>query len=77
MPLFYFDVRDGTGFHRDDFGSECDGFEDARQQAQSLLPDIVRHELPDGELHTVACDVRDETNRVVYRGKITFEGSRF
>ena len=77
MPLYYFDVKDGAGFHRDEFGDDFDSFDDAREHAQGLLPDIVRRELPDGELHTVSCDIRDGTGRVVYRGKITYEGERF
>lgn len=76
MPRFYFDIHDSRGFHRDEFGEDLDGFEAARAQCQSLLPDIAREELPDGELHTITCDVRDETDRVVYRGKLTYEGTR-
>ena len=76
MPRYYFDIRDAGGFHRDEVGDEFDSFDCARQQAQSLLPDIAREELPDGELHIVSCDVRDEAFRVVYRGKLTFEGTR-
>lgn len=76
MPKFFFDVRDGKGFHHDKHGGEFDSFEDAREQCQALLPDIVREELPDGELHTITCNVRDEMNRVVYRGEITYRGMR-
>ena len=67
IPRYFFDVRDSQGFHRDDAGDEFDSFDEARTQAQSLLPDIAREELPDGDLHTITCDVRDETGRVVYR----------
>ena len=73
MPRYYFDVRDEGGFHHDAVG---DTFEEARDHCQTLLPDIAREELPDGELHIITCDLRDETGRVVYRGKITFEGTR-
>ena len=76
MPRFFFDVHNAIGSHRDDFGDEFATFEEARDQAQSLLPDIAREELPDGELHVITCDVRDDTGRVVYRGKLTFEGTR-
>ncbi len=76
MPRYYFDVRDNGGLHRDDIGDEFDSFEDARTQAQSLLPDIAREELPDGDLHIITCDVRDEAGRVVYRGEITYRGTR-
>ena len=77
MPRYYFDVRDRDGFHRDEIGDEFESFDDARTQAQSLLPDIARQELPDGELHTITCDVRDDTDRIVYRGEITYHGTVF
>lgn len=77
MPRYYFDVYNAKILHRDEFGEELRDFEEAREQAQVLLPDIVRDELPDGELHEVACNVRDETDRVVYRGRLTYRGTRF
>ncbi len=76
MPRYYFDVYDAKGFHCDHIGDEMRDFEEARQQAQSLLPDLARDELPDGELHTVACEVRDGSGRIVYRGRLTYEGVR-
>ena len=76
MPLYYFDVRDGKGFHRDEFGDEFASYDEAREHAQALLPDIARSELPDGELHVILCDVRDGAGRIVYRGKLTYEGMR-
>ena len=76
MPRFFFDVRNSRGFHRDEVGDELPGFKEAREQCQGLLPDIAREELPDGELHTVTCNVRDEADRVVYRGRLTYEGTR-
>lgn len=75
MPRYYFDVRDNRGFHRDEVGDDFDSFDEARTQAQSLLPDIAREELPDGDLHTITCDVRNETGRTVYRGEITYRGT--
>ena len=76
MPRYFFDVRDSKGYHPDDYGTECADTEEARQQCQGLLPDIAREELPDGDLHIITCDVRDETDRTVYRGKLTYEGIR-
>ena len=76
MARYFFDVRDSRGFHRDEVGDEFAGFAQAREQCQALLPDIARDELPDGELHIITCDVRDEAGRVVYRGRITYEGTR-
>lgn len=77
MARYFFDVRDCKGFHRDTIGDEFDSFEEARQQAQALLPDIARAELPDGEYHLIICDVRDEDDRTVYRGEISYRGTRF
>ena len=76
MPRYFFDVRDGQGLHRDTVGDECQSFDEARAMAQTLLPDIVRSDLPDGELHAVTCDVRDEAGRTVYRGELTYRGVR-
>lgn len=80
MPRFYFDITDVHGYHRDDHGDDhgddLGSFEEARQQCQIVLPDIARSELPDGELHIIACDVRDEADRLVYRGRLTYEGTR-
>lgn len=75
MAKFYFDMRNISGFDRDEVGDDFDSFDEARTQAQSLLPDIAREELPDGDMHSVVCDVRDETGRVVYRGEITYRGT--
>ncbi len=75
MAKFYFDIRNVTDFHRDEVGDDFDSFDEARTQAQCLLPDIAREELPDGDMHTVVCDVRDETGRIVYRGEITYRGT--
>ncbi len=77
MPRYFFDIRNNSGFTRDGFGDEFDSFEDARTQAQTLLPDIAREELLDGELHQISCDVRDEGGTTVYRGELTYRGTRF
>lgn len=74
MPRYYFDVRNRDGFHKDPAGDEFDTFEKARAQAQTLLPDLARGELPDGDLQEVTCDVRDEAGRVRYRGQVTYMG---
>jgi hypothetical protein len=77
MPRFYFDVRDNGGFHRDEFGDDFVDVDEARAQCQSLLPDMARAELPDGDRHNISCEIRDETGEVVYRGELNFRGTRF
>lgn len=74
MARFFFDVQDGKGFHRDEAGDECASAQEARQQVQGILSDIARHELPDGDLHVIMCDVRDAKGHVVYRGELTYRG---
>ena len=76
MPRYYFDIRNAEGFHRDDYGTDLANLEEAITQAQTLLPDLIREELPDGDWHDVACDVRDETDRVVYQAEVTYRGRR-
>lgn len=77
MPRYFFNVRDIGGFTRDEVGEEFIDFEHARDQAQVLLLDIAREEMPDGELHQVSCEVRDEAGAMVYRGELTYRGTRF
>ena len=74
VPLYYFDVIDGSLLHRDNFGTDLADFEEA--QAQCILPDVARDELPFGEYISFVCEVRDETGRVVYRGELTYRGQR-
>ena len=77
MPLYYFDVYDGGGLHRDEVGDHFDSLEEAVAQAQSLLPVIAREELPASEWHIIKCDLRDDTGRIIYYGTLTFEEKRY
>ena len=76
MARYFFDVLDSGGLHRDDVGDEFDRFEEARVQAQCILPDIARNELPIGELYVISCDVRNEVGATIYRGELTYRGTR-
>ncbi len=76
MPLYYFDVTDDDGLHRDDLGVELDSFDDARAQAQALLPALAREQFPKGDYHIIRCDVRDASGSVVYWGSLTYRGER-
>ena len=75
MPRFYFDVKDGTGFHKDNIGDFFENLEDAVALAQCILPAMARDEMPDGDHHDFKCDVRDDTSRIVYRGNLSYRGS--
>ena len=71
MARYYFDVHDSQGFHRDEDGDEFGSLKEAQDQAQALLPDIAREELPDGELHEITCEVRNDAGRIIYRARLT------
>lgn len=75
MPRYFFDVHDHKGLHRDDDGVECDDLDDARKQAQTLVADVIREQVPDGDLHEVVCEVRDFSKQPVYRVKVTLQGA--
>lgn len=74
MSRYFFDVHDQNGVHHDEIGDCFADLEEARAMAQSILPDIARRELPEGERQVVACDVRDEAGRVVYHCELVFQG---
>lgn len=68
------DVTGAGQFTRDRYGSECAGDQDARDQAISILPDIARHELPDGDQHDFVATVRNEAGAVVYEARLALNG---
>ena len=74
MPIFYFDIQDGK-YHKDDFGDQCADLEEAVTLARTILPDLARDGMPDGDRHVFICRVRDETNRVVYHCELAYRGT--
>ena len=61
MPRYYFDVSDRKGSHRDDVGEDFVNFEEAIAQAQAILPDIAREEMPDGDQHDICLQRKDRS----------------
>lgn len=74
MARYYFDIRDGRGFHSDSSGDDFEDFASACAQCQALVAEILREDLPNGDLYVVWCDIRDEDGQVVYRGELTYRG---
>ncbi len=70
MPNYFFDVDDGDIARRDDEGSELLGLKEARAEAISLLPNIAREKLPDGDLRFFVVTVRDATGQNVFRATL-------
>lgn len=76
MPLYFFDIYNDGNLASDEFGLELDGFDEARDQAISILPDIARDELPDGEKHDFVCEVRAAEGQMIYRAMLMYRGER-
>lgn len=76
MPLFFFDLRDDGGLHRDQVGEALDTGEAVEGMVALLLADMVRHELSGSNGQHRVCEVRDEAGAVLYRGEMMFRGSR-
>ena len=77
MARFFFDLRDSRGWYQDRIGEVLDTVDDACIQAQALLSDIAGDEMPAGDDYRILCEVRDEGDRIVYRGTLTYEGVQF
>lgn len=64
MPRFYFDVYENGELTTDDEGVDLKGLREARAQAQTLLPDLARDRLPDGDRQDFTIVVRCREKRI-------------
>jgi hypothetical protein len=71
MPRFYFDIHDGDDFIPDHQGIDLEGVEDAKVEAVNTLPDMARDGLPEGDSRDFVVTVRDETDRPVWRVRLS------
>ena len=71
MPHYFFDVFDGEQFWEDDFGVDLADLYHARAQAQSLLPDLAREKMPDGDRRDVSVVVRCHEGRCRYKATLS------
>ena len=76
MPKYFVDFQDGDVLHPDEEGSDLFGFEEAREEAIALLPQVARDKLPDGEHREFIATVRDESGVALYRASLIFHGER-
>ncbi|MGL3104969.1 DUF6894 family protein [Bradyrhizobium sp. BR 1432] len=60
MKRYYFDIRDGSQFIRDDEGVELPDIESARQEATAALSEITREWASSRPQHRMAVEVRDD-----------------
>lgn len=66
MPRFFFDIDDGERRTTDSEGLELADLSAARDTAVSILPDLAREELPDGDRRVFVCQVRDDKGTVLF-----------
>jgi hypothetical protein len=71
MPRFCFDIHDGDDFIPDNEGLDLEGVEDAKAEAVNTLPDMARDGLPEGDSRDFVVIVRDETDRPVWRVRLS------
>jgi hypothetical protein len=60
VPRFYFDVREGNGFTRDDIGVEFDTLDAAKFAAATAAAEMGPDRLPKGDAREVTIEVKDE-----------------
>jgi uncharacterized membrane protein len=60
VPHFYFDVREGDSFTRNDAGLEFDSLDEAAAEAANSAAEIGRDRLPEGQAPEIMVEVRDE-----------------
>ena len=65
MPLFYFDVREGSNFVDDDEGLEFPNLDAAEQEAIHAVVSIGKDRLPRSDTRNVTVEVRDEDKKRV------------
>ena len=76
MQRFYFDFHDGDRHTQDAIGVLYADQEAAIDEALTALSQVVLFEGAPGGRHSVECDVRDATGRVVYWAELVLRGKR-
>ena len=74
MPLYYFDVSDDGQSFPDEWGIDLDTIDEARAQAQALLPHLAREGLPKDDRRELSVNVRSSEGPCRYRVTLTIQG---
>ena len=74
MPKFFLDLYDGERFTRDPYGLDLQDRQEARKEAISVLPDMAREVLPDGNRRDFTVDVRTSAGEVLYTATLSLVG---
>lgn len=73
MALYYFDVDDNGTVYPDDEGTDCDIFDQVKEEAIRALVEMIQERLPDGDRHRMMIKVRDDGGGVVLQVSLNFE----
>ncbi|KRR02058.1 DUF6894 family protein [Bradyrhizobium valentinum] len=60
MKRYYFDIRDGSQFIRDDEGAELPNIDSAREEATTALSEMAREWVRGRPQHRISVEVRDD-----------------
>ena len=76
MPIFYFDVREGTRFFSDENGVECRDMDAAERLAAESAAEIGRDVLPDPQIRSVTVELRNEHRQRVLTATVSMHIER-
>ncbi len=65
VPRYFFDFYDGGVLTADDEGQEMVDLATARREASSVLPEIARDLMADGNEHTITAVLRTEEGAIL------------
>jgi hypothetical protein len=73
MSRYYFDIREGPRFVRDDVGLEFDSLDAAERSAAETAAEIGRELLPKGEAREITVEMRNEHGQRVLTATASLE----
>jgi hypothetical protein len=72
MSRYYFDLHNGDGPLRDEFGTEINSRDGIPREVAKILLDVARDELPTSERAMISVTVRDEHGQAISVSSLTF-----
>jgi hypothetical protein len=75
MPMFYFDIDDGTGRVHDDEGCEMKSKSEARSGAMEVLASVARDIDSESNNQALTASVRDHTDKIIFEAKLSLVGT--
>lgn len=73
MERYFFDLVNGNGLVRDEQGQIISTRAEISREVSRILTDIAREELPESGEGTISVEVRDERDKPIFTGRLSFE----